>query len=156
MSWNFLIGPENDKIVVIYKQKGSKKELKNYRGIFLALIISKIFEGLIKTRINDQLKKVNILQAGSRELRGPQDNVFLLRGCVDHYVSEKKPLYVTAYDYEQAFDSLWVEDCILSLKDLDIDKEMLQLIYSLNKKADVVVKTPYGLTSQFTTDPIVK
>ena len=84
--WNMM------KIVVIYKQKGSKKQLKNYRGIFLALIISKIFEGLIKTRINDQLKKVNILQAGSRELRGPQDNVFLLRGCVDHYVSEKKPL----------------------------------------------------------------
>ena len=120
--WNMM------KITVIYKQKGSKKVLKNYRGIFLALIISKIFEGLIKKRINENLENINILQAGSRSNRGPQDQVFLLRGCVDHYVSQKKPLYITAYDYEQAFDSLWVEDCIMSLKELGISKEMLQLI----------------------------
>ena len=32
------------KIVTIYKQKGSKKELKYYRGIFLAIVMSKVFE----------------------------------------------------------------------------------------------------------------
>ena len=148
--WNMM------KIVVIYKNKGSKSMLKNYRGIFLALIISKMFEGLIKKRIEENLKKINILQAGSRQNRGTPDNVFLLRCCVDHYVSNNRPLYITAYDYEQAFDSLWVEDCIVSLRDLGVSKEMLQLIYSMNKKASVVVKTPYGPTSVFTTDPIVK
>ena len=44
----------------------------------------------------------------------------------------------------------------MSLKELGISKEMLQLIYSLNEKANVVVKTPFGLTDAFTTNPIVK
>ena len=148
--WNYM------KIVTIYKQKGSKKMLKYYRGIFLAIVVSKIFESLIKARIEPNLGKVNLLQAGSRSKRGPADNVFLLRGCVDHHVANKKPLFITAYDYEQAFDSLWVEKCIMSLRNLGVSKEMLQLVYNLNKKAHVVVQTPYGLTRPFETDPIVK
>ncbi len=148
--WNLM------EIITIYKQKGCKKMLRYYRGIFLAITISKIFESLIKERIDPNLAKVNILQAGSRKNRGGPDNVFLLRGCVDHYVACKQPLYITAYDYEQAFDSLWVEKCILALKNLDVSKEMLQIIYNLNKKANVVVKTPYGLTEPFETDPVVK
>ena len=144
------------KIITIYKQKGSKKQLKYYRGIFLALAISKIFEGMIKQRIEPDLKKINILQAGSRSERSCADNVFLMRGTMDHYKFTKSPLYITAYDYEQAFDSLWVEDCILSLRNLGVSQEMLQLVYSLNKKAKVVVDTPYGYTSEFETGPIVK
>ncbi len=148
--WNIML------IITIYKQKGCKKMLKYYRGIFLAIAISKIFEALIKLRIDPELNKINVLQAGSRTNRGGPDNVFLLRGCVDHYVATKQPLYITSYDYEQAFDSLWVEKCILALKNLGVSKEMLQLIYSLNQKATVVVKTPYGLTAPFVTEPIVK
>ena len=148
--WNLV------KIVTIYKKKGSKKELKYYRGIFLTIVISKIFEKLIKTRIEDNLKTINLLQAGSRKNRGPPDNVFLLRGVMDHFKFTKKPLFITAYDFEQAFDSLWLEDCVLSLKELGVEKEYLQLIYNLNKQADVTVQTPCGPTSLFHTDPIVK
>ena len=144
------------KIVTIYKQKGSKKELKYYRGIFLAIVISKIFEKLVKNRIEENLQHINLLQGGSRTNRGPPDNVFLFRGAMDHFKFIGKPLYVTAYDFEQAFDSLWLEDCVLSLKDLGVEKEYLQLIYSLNKRARVTVQTPYGPTSAFETEPIVR
>ena len=148
--WNLM------KIVTIYKKKGCKKMLRYYRGIFLAIVISKIFEGLIKDRIEPNLERINRLQAGSGTGRSAADNVFLLRGCIDHSVANKKTLYITSYDYEQAFDSLWVEKCIMALKNLGVSKEMLQLIYNLNRKAKVVVKTPYGLTDMFETDPIVK
>ena len=47
--WNLV------RIVTIYKNKGSKKELKYYRGIFLTIVISKIFEKLIKARIEENL-----------------------------------------------------------------------------------------------------
>ena len=120
------------------------------------MVISKIFEGLIKLRINESLNNVNILQAGSRKNRGGPDNVFLLRGTIDHHIFTKKPLYITAYDFEQAFDSLWVEDCMLALKKVGISQEMAQLIYNLNKSAKVTVNTPFGPTSAFLTEPIVK
>ena len=144
------------RIVTIYKRKGSRKELKYYRGIFLTIVVSKIFEKLIKVRIEGKLDNINLLQAGSRRKRGPPDNVFLFRAVMDHYKFTKKTLFITAYDFEQAFDSLWLEDCVLSLKELGVEKEYLQLIYNLNKQAKFVVQTPFGLTSVFKTDPIVK
>ena len=119
------------KIVSIYKQKGSKKKLKFYRGIFLAILISKVFEKLVKNRIEGNLNNTNILQAGSRKKRGPPDNVFLFRGVIDHFKFTKKPLYITAYDFEQAFDSMWLEDCIVSLKEIGVEKEYLQHIYKV-------------------------
>ena len=134
--WNYM------KIVTIYKQKGSKKMLKYYRGIFLAMVVSKIFESLIKARIEPNLEKVNILQAGSRPKRGPADNVFLLRGCVDHHVANKKPLFITAYDYEQAFDSLWVEKCIMSLRNLGRVKRCSNL-YTISTKKLMLLCKPH-------------
>ena len=148
--WNLM------KIITLYKQKGSKKDLKCYRGIFLSIAVCKIFENLIKGRADEKLNKVNILQAGSKKNRSAADSVFLLRGTVDHHKFTKRPLYITAYDFETAFDSLWLEDCLLSLNELGIEKDLLQLIYNLNKEASVTVQTPFGDTSEFTTDPIVK
>ena len=144
------------RIATIYKQKGSKKMLKYYRGIFLTILVSKIFEYLIKDRIDEKLDNINILQAGSRKNRSGPDNIFLLRGCIDHFKFIKRPLFLTAYDFEQAFDSLWLEDCIISLKDLGIEKEYLQLIYKMNENANVTVQTPFGPTAKFRSDPIVK
>ena len=148
--WNLV------RIATIYKQKGSKKKLKYYRGIFLSIVISKIFENLVKNRIEEKIKHMNLLQAGSRTNRGAADNVFLLRACIDHHKFTGKKLFVTTYDFEQAFDGLWLEDCILSLKDLGVEKEYLQLIYNLNKTATIIVQTPKGETSSFVSDPIVK
>ena len=87
--WNIM------KIITLYKQKGSKKQLKYYRGIFLAVTISKIFEGMIKQRIECNLRRVHILQASSKSNRGCPDNLFLLRGCMDHSKFTGKPLYTT-------------------------------------------------------------
>ena len=101
----------------------------------MSILVSKIFEYLIKARIEGKLENVNLLQAGSRKNRAGPDNVFLLRGCFDHFKYTKQPLFITAYDFEQAFDSLWLEDCIISMKNLGIEKEYLQLIYNLNKSA---------------------
>ena len=44
----------------------------------------------------------------------------------------------------------------MSLSELGIEKDLLQLIYNLNKEAAVVVQTPIGDTSQFITEPVVK
>ena len=77
--WNWV------KITTIYKNRGSKKELVNYRGIFLTMIVTKIFEHLLKGRMTEQLKAVDMHQAGARSERSPSDNLFLLYACIDHY-----------------------------------------------------------------------
>ena len=138
--WNAVV------ITMIYKNKGSRKSLVNYRGIFLASIVSKVFERLIKNRTQSFMEKVNLCQAGARSNRGPPDNIFIMNAVIDHAIYVGKSIHVTTYDFEQAFDSLWLEDCILSLRKLGIPDYLLQLIYNLNKNALIKVKTPYGTT----------
>ena len=81
------------KICTIYKNKGSLKKLVNQRGIFLTPVISKIFEKLIKIRINKHLENVTLFQAGSRFNRGPADQTFLLRSAINHSLYLNKPLF---------------------------------------------------------------
>ena len=135
-------------ITMIYKNKGSQLDLVNFRGIFLTLVISKLFERILQERMKTNLKKVSMYQMGSRAGKSAADNLFLLRGCMDYYKYLKHPIYITTYDFEQAFDSLWLQDCILVLHRLGVEKYILELIYELNKSATVQVKTPYGLTTK--------
>ena len=139
--WNSVL------IAIIYKNKGSRKSLVNYRGIFLASVVSKVFERLLKNRIKSHMAKVNLCQAGARSNRGPPDNTFILNAVIDHCIYLGKSLHLTAYDFEQAFDSLWLQDCILALKNLDIPDYILQLVYKLNRTALISVKTQFGPTA---------
>ena len=74
------------------------------------------------------------------------DNLFVLRGLIDHSKCLKKELWITFYDIEKCFDSLWLEDCINSLWRCGVDDDILYLIYLLNRKANIIVKTPFGNT----------
>ena len=116
-------------------------DLEKYRGIFMTVMVAKVFERLLQNRMKPQLDKISLFQAGSRSGRGPSDNLFLLRGCIDHSKYMNKCLYITSYDFRQAFDSLWMQDCIFGLKKLGVQNYILQLIYELNKKSIVQVKT---------------
>ena len=148
--WNSVI------IAIIYKNKGSRKCLVNYRGIFLASIVAKVFERLLKNRMKGHMEKVDLCQAGARSNRGPPDNTFIVNAVVDHSIYVGKSLYITTYDFEQAFDSLWLQDCILSLRKLGVPDYILQSIYALNREANITVKTPYGPTSTATVEDIVQ
>ena len=143
-------------ITMIYKNKGSHLDLEKYRGIFLTVIVSKLFERLLQSRMKDSLQKVSLFQAGSRSGKGSPDQLYLLRSAVDHSKYMNNPIYITTYDFQQAFDSLWLQDCILVLKRLGVENHMLKLIYEMNKTAIVQVKTPFGLTDPAEVNDIVK
>ena len=148
--WNSVI------IAIIYKNKGSRKSLVNYRGIFLASIVAKVFERMLKNRMKSYMEKVDLCQGGTRSNRGPPDNTFMVNAVIDHSIYIGKSLYITTYDFEQVFDSLWLQDCILSLRKLGVPDYILQLVYNLNKEALISVKTPFGPTSRATIKDIVQ
>ena len=146
----------NVNIAIIYKNKGSRKLMVNYRGIFLASVVSKVFEKLIKSRIRENLEKITPFQAGSRTNRGPPDNTFIVNAVIDHHIYLGKPLYLTTYDFQQAFDSLWLQDCLLSLHKLGVPSPILKIIYNLNHVANIRVKTPFGLTATAAVEDVVQ
>ena len=83
-------------------------------------------------------------------------NLFILRGIINHANYLGKELWLTFYDIEKCFDSLWLEDCINSLWDLGVKDDVLCLIYLMNIKATVTIKTPFGDTDPLFLSNFVK
>ncbi len=143
-------------ITAIYKNKGSRKVLEYYRGIFLTIIASKVLEKLIKLRIEPYLSQVNKLQSGSTKNRGTCDSMFLLNGMIDHAKYINTELFITFYDYSTCFDSLWLEECLIVLWDLGVRNELFSLIFLLNESSIIRVNSPFGMTRPFECPRIVK
>ena len=88
--------------------------------------------------------------------RGVVNNLFIMRALISHSLYVNQPLFLTFYDIEKCFDSLWLEDCINSLWENGVQNDNLYLIYLLNKKASITVKTPLGNASPFVIKNFVK
>jgi hypothetical protein len=145
-----------DTVITTLHKKGSIKILRNKRGIFLCIVISKVLEKLIKQRIEQNLADVNSFQFGSKRNKGCPDLLFLVRAVIDHAKYTGKTIYVTLYDYSQCFDSLWLEDCIVSLWKLGVSRQLLALIKGMNEQVNMIVNTPHGMTKQRSLKNIVK
>ena len=61
--------------------------------------------------------------------KGVVDNLFILRGIINHANYLGKELWLTFYDIEKCFNSLWLEDCIDSLWDFGVKDDVLCFIY---------------------------
>ena len=143
-------------IIALYKNKGARKLLKNHRGIFLTAILAKVMERLIKTRSKNELNNINPCQYGGKADRSPADCIYIIRSLIDHSLYLKNTLYLNLYDYSTCFDSLWLEDTMLSLWDIGIQNDRLALIYKMNEQSSITIRTPYGNSTEFSCPRIVK
>ena len=66
-------------VATIFKNKGTKKKTKYYRGVFLACVLYKIFEKVIKQRVASNLESIDLSQSGARTNKSPGDSMFLLQ-----------------------------------------------------------------------------
>ena len=60
--------------------------------------------------------------------KGVVNNLFLLRGLLDHANCLGKEVVVTFYDIEKCFGSLWLQDCVNSLWENGIKDDILSLV----------------------------
>ena len=94
----------------IYKNKGSKSDANNYRGITLVSCLGKVFTGLLNKRLSDFLEQNGVLnenQAGFRSGYSTVDHIFNLNLIINKFLSDGKKLYCAFVDYEKAFDTVW-------------------------------------------------
>ena len=72
-------------IQTLKKKTGSTRKLSSYCGIFLVPVLSIIFEKLLKNRITPHLEEnMTQFQTGGVKGKGVADNLFILRGMIDH------------------------------------------------------------------------
>ncbi len=141
----------------IFKNKGSKEDLKNQRGIFLSQTSSKLMEKLILHRIRETLESnMTDFQNYARSGRSTSDNLFMLRSTIDYYMYYDIPVTVIFYDLEKCFDRLWLKDCMLDLWDSGVNGTLWEIIYKMNVESYIAIKTPIGNSSEFAAKEVVK
>jgi hypothetical protein len=100
---------KNALISPIYKGKGSKTDLSNFRPISLLNVFSKIFEKAIKTRLVNYLEENNLLpisQYGFRKGLGTEDALAnLTKDIYDNLDNHNKTIGIFL-DLSKAFDSI--------------------------------------------------
>ena len=100
-------------ITSLYKNKGSKKDFGNYRGIFRVTVIRSILDKLIYNdeydNIDEHLTDSNV---GVRRNRNIRDNIFVMNAVL-HNVRKRnlKDTDIQIYDAEKCFDKLWSKEC---------------------------------------------
>ena len=101
-------------IVSLYKNKGSKTDCGNYRGISLLSIAGKIFARVILNRLVSVSEKIlPEAQCGFRPGRSTIDMIFAMRQLQEKCIEQNMPLYSVFIDLTKAFDTvnreaLWV------------------------------------------------
>ena len=128
--------------------------------MYLLFNCKSYFEKLLNLGIIQYLEQnMAKFQTGGMRGKGVTNNLFILRGIINHskYLGKYlgKELWISFYDIETCFDSLWLEDCINSLWNYGVQNDTLYLIYLLNRNADIIVKTPFSDTEAFTIPNLV-
>ena len=111
----------------LYKNKGSRKNLDYYRGIFWVTVLRNILDRLI---FNDEYetieKHLTDSNVGGRKGRNIRDNIFVINAIINSIKNgDKEGCHFTLYDIDKCFDSLWAQETINTLYESGIRNDKL-------------------------------
>ena len=89
-------------------------------------------------------------QVGGRKGRNVRNHIWILNGIICDVLSTRKkmPIDIQIFDYKQCFDTLWLQECLNDIYDSGVQDNELALLYNINTKVNMAVKTPVGKTSR--------
>jgi len=92
-------------VTLIYKNKGSDEDLKNYRPISLLNVDYKYMTSMLTARIEPLLAKlVDSDQGGGVKNRLIEDQLIMIQDIFDYYKDKKDRAMIEAQDLSSAFD----------------------------------------------------
>ena len=89
-------------VVALYK-KGSRLLPKNFRPVSLVVMLLKLLDFTILDRFKKWFKPHD-LQTAYQDGKGSGDHIFLLRCVIQLFNKDKRKLFITAIDFDGAFD----------------------------------------------------
>ena len=142
-------------------KKGLKDDPNNYRGIAVASHFGKLFNSIMKNRLQkfcDTNNLINPEQISGRKSARSADHLTVIRFLIEKYALQgKKKLYACFFDLKKAFDT--VDRAILFYKLLQkykIGGNFLKLFGQMYENNQMYVKLSAGLTQPFRTTVGVK
>lgn len=143
-------------ITSIYKNKGEKTKLENDRGIFRVMSIRQIIDNLIYEDEYPVIdKSMSYSNVGARKDMNIRNHLFIVYGVLNYAKHHKINLDIGIYDLRKCFDELWLDDCINDFYDAGFQNDKLSLLYEMNRKSSISIKTPMGMTGRKSMEKIV-
>ena len=119
-------------IFITLPKKGDLLMCSNYRTISLISHASKIILNVLLKRMENKLEEeVSNTQAGFRKNRGTRDHIFNLRMIIQKYREINASLHTCFIDYSKAFDCVNHEQMLQTLKEMNFNRKLINLIRSL-------------------------
>ena len=116
-------------LLIKLPKKGDLSYCKNWRGIMLLNMASKVFCRVILERIKTALDgKLREEQAGFRAGRSCTDQIATLRIIVEQSIEWQSSLYINFIDFEKAFDSISREVLWKLLRHYGMPDKMVTII----------------------------
>ena len=118
---------------LIYKD-GSRDNPENFRGITLTSNLSKIFNGILNSRIRNYLEKNTLIakeQGGFRKDFRTTDHILVLQTIVQKYLSKGKKVYSCFIDLKKAFDSIDRNSLIKKLDKIGFGQKTIKLLMDM-------------------------
>lgn len=147
INWSFSCGicPAPFKCATISPifKSGNKLKVDNYRPISVITNFAKIFETILKSRIEKYLNKYKILsknQFGFQKGKSTEDAITLLTNKISKYVDEKLPSLCIFVDLKKAFDTVSHNQLLEVLESIGFRGISYQLLFSYLHERNQCVK----------------
>ena len=130
-------------VITLLKPGKPACDPSSYRPISLTPHAGKLFEQIIKRRLELHLEKHNIIpevQSGFRQSRCTTDNLVYLTECMKRALRKKyQGMYCTFFDIEKAFDKVWHCKLLSQLAKIGINGNLYNVIKNFlsNRKMQV-------------------
>ena len=136
--------------ILPFPKKGNLGLAKNYRGITLTSIAAKIYNALLRNRIEPKID--NILrknQNGFRKNRSTTSQILTIRRILEGVRAKNLQATLLFVDFTKAFDSIHRGKMELILLAYGLPKETIAAIMILDRNTKVKVRSPDGDTEYF-------
>ena len=125
----------------VYKKKGSCTDAKNYRGITVLPVITKILEIVLRDQIQPYVDQhQNILQRGFTKHSSPMNCSLIMEEVVRDRKDRGQPVFAAFLDVKSAFDVVPHDSLLRRLYHAGVEGRTWSLIHSLHSQAQSVVK----------------
>ena len=138
-------------VIIPLHKKGDVSDAKNYKGITLLPVLSKLFTRAVNNRLGkwaDENGKYSITQAGFRKEHGTQDHIFSLHAIIEQAIKNRGRLYTCMLDFSAAFDTVVHDNVWFKMATAGVTGQLLKVMRSMYSNIKSRVRGFNGLLSQ--------
>lgn len=141
-------------ISLIFKNKGSSKEISNYRPIAVTSAITRLFHKILAKRLETHLRALNYFDERIQKgfltgLHGCMDHSFIIQDITEDALQTGSSAFITLYDLRDAFGSVphqLIKNILVAEK---LPLAFTNYIINYYNMTEACLKGPWGVSAIF-------